>query len=406
MLRLDWRRIAIYIGVLLALAIPASASPPTFCCTATSGQTITAANWNNSFSPLYSALNGGIDSTFISTAGIGANQIKSGCTGCTGIFGFPATFNPASAGSVPVTLTNAGSPSAHYFDVTANGGTAGALFNIDSIGFANINFGNAGLFNLVVPPSLSTTSTTNAVSGAATVITVGSTVGLVNGEQIKVDSGGNSEWIDVASFTSSTITPATNWAINHTQPYAVVASGIVPAKVQVLNDSGATNGAQVDIPAGSTNGFVVARPTPASTTGPQQTLMQVSASGDLQVCPPSSVGSLNACGRVPPVYKNDGTVSANTLHVVGPVNVTTQLSSNCASLAVCSVNVTTFSLTSAAGYTSNTTYGCFATDESGQVVWNFSIYASGLVTFAVRNITGATITGTPFFNTVVMCIGT
>lgn len=93
MRNLNWRRILIYAGVLLALAIPASAAPPTFCCPAVSGHTITAADYNNNLTPLYSALNGNIDSTFISSNGIGANQIKSGCTGCTGTFGFAATFS-------------------------------------------------------------------------------------------------------------------------------------------------------------------------------------------------------------------------------------------------------------------------------------------------------------------------
>lgn len=201
--------------------------------------------------------------------------------------------------------------------------------------------------------------------------------------QIKGTSGANN------TFGVSTAAATLN------VPLILGASAITDStNVEMRNDNAGTNGIFFNVPTGSTNGFRF------GVNG--SAVAQVNVDG-------SFIGACHGCVATTfyaPDYKNDGSAPANTLHVMGPLNVTTQLSSSCASLAVCSVNVTTFSLTNSAAYTSNITYGCFANDETGQVQWSFTTYASGLVTFSVRNVTGSTIVGTPNFNTVVFCIGT
>lgn len=177
------KRLFLILGLLLGCAFPAFAKPlylsqigPSFACqsiahakrcvvvnvqgyevatTLTIPNSFTpntpalSAQVNQNFNTIASWANGNVDSTNVGTAGINPSVVKCSSTfTCT--FGSAQTyiFNPASAAVVPLSVSNALSPSADYVDVTSNGASAG---NVLLVG-PNGNMSTQGIV-LVTPTS-------------------------------------------------------------------------------------------------------------------------------------------------------------------------------------------------------------------------------------------------------------
>lgn len=377
--RFSWLERVLWLVVLCA--IPAAATTLSIPTSFTAGSTISSSQMNGNFNAVAAWANGNIDSTNVGSAGI--NPVKVLCTTtATCTFGSAQTyiFNPNSAAVVPLSLTNAGSDTADYLDITANGGGAGGVFKVDK----NSNATTGGVI-LAAPVATPTASS----------VWVQNDGGATNGLSINVPaSSTNGIAFKVAGVVSDSIDANGQFDLNP------VTGTVTAGSVGLVNDNGATNGMILNVPTASTNGFQfqvnnskVAQVTNAGI---------LSALGGVEAAP--TINSASAYSFLPPFYTKSGTAVAGTLHGVY-LTASGTTNGSCANNTVCAMNSSQLQT-----FTNNAVFTT-APSCSGA---NTSVTASVVIqegstttteTTGYYNATGGAISNSTTLSATVTCIG-